>query len=148
VCAGDRVVLDSAVARVEHDDAANAFVNRQVVIDADHRRVAGDHTEGGVGRQRDSLDSVSAPAEHGDADIEAAHGPARDRHTGVACVVGDAEVANPFVEARAGRDAVTADRVAVQVERDVVRTDHDPVARAVGEIAVELRIGIDDRAAA
>jgi hypothetical protein len=70
------------------------------------------------------LDPVLAPAD-GDADIEAADGAARDRHAGVA-----GEVEMPWSQVlRRGttRPAVAADRVAVQVERDGVRTDHDPL---------------------
>ena len=117
------------------------------MIDAAPRRVGEDHAERGVVRRGDTLNPVFAPA-NGDADIETAHGAVLDRHAGVAGDVGDAEVANSFVEAGPGRYAVAADRVAVQVERDVVRTDHDPVARAAGEIAVERCVRSNDRAAA
>src|SRR5436190_17698395 len=45
--------------------------------------------------------------------------------------------------AAAGRGAVAVDRVAVQIEGDVIRPDQDPVVRAVDEILVEGRVGGD-----
>src|SRR5215218_10315354 len=48
----------------------------------------------------------------------------------------------------AGPGFVAIDRVAVEIERDVVGSDHDAVARAVHEVAVERRVGGDGVAAA
>ena len=65
----------------------------------------------------------------------------------VVAVVGDPDVA--YLPARAALDrlAVAGDRVTVQVERDVVGADHDAVARAVREVAVERRVRRDRVAA-
>ena len=43
---------------------------------------------------------------------------------------------------------IAIDRVAVEVERDVIGGDDDPVVRAVDEVVVERRVGGDRRAAA
>jgi hypothetical protein len=42
--------------------------------------------------------------------------------------------------------AVAVDRVAVQIERDVIGADHDSIVWAVDQIAVERRVS-DDRVA-
>jgi sulfur carrier protein ThiS len=44
--------------------------------------------------------------------------------------------------------SLASDRVAVQIEGDVVGADHDAVARTIDEVAVERRIGGDRLAAA
>ena len=51
------------------------------------------------------------------------------------------------VQLLAADHAVTVDRVAVEIERDVVGTDHEPVAGTVDEIALQPSV-LGDRLAA
>ena len=57
------------------------------------------------------------------------------------------EVAELALGALLERLAVAGDRVAVQIEGDVVGTDHDSVVRAAKEVAVERRVDRDRVAA-
>ena len=71
---------------------------------------------------------------------------ALDRDSMVACRVVDPEIAHLLFGA--AEHAVTVDRVAVQIELDVVRPDHDPATGAVDHIALQLRIARNRVAAA
>jgi hypothetical protein len=84
--------------------------------------------------------------EHEHAKAEARDRAVLDRDAVVA-VVGNPEVAE-LLRTRVDQRAVTAERVAVQIEGDVVGADHDPVVRAVEKVAVERRVGGDRLAAA
>jgi hypothetical protein len=73
--------------------------------------------------------------------------PAFDRHP-VVVEVEDADVARLVGRTVGELGAVAVDDMAVQVERDVVGADHDPVVGAVGEVRDELRVHGDRVAAA
>src|SRR6185503_1381630 len=82
--------------------------------------------------------------EHGGREVS--DGAVLDRYPVVAGGVVDAVIAG--VEVVAAEHAVAVDRMAVQIELDVVPPDHDPASRAVGQVAVELRIAADRGTAA
>ncbi len=66
-----------------------------------------------------------------------------DHEPGVAARVVDARVADLPPPALPDELVVTVDRVPVEVEGNVVGADHDPVVRAVDQVAVKLRVGLD-----
>ena len=99
-----------------------------------------------VVRGRETAEAIVARLEYEYGGRKVSDGAVLDRDPVVAGGVVDAVIAG--IELVAAEHAVTVDRVPVQIERDVVRPDHDPVARAVGQVAVELRIAADRGTAA
>ncbi len=71
-----------------------------------------------------------------------------DHEPGASAGVIDAGVADLLFPAVGDELVVAVDRVPVEVEGDAVGTDHDPVAWAVDQVAVKLRVGLDLVAAA
>jgi hypothetical protein len=65
----------------------------------------------------------------------------------VVAIVGDPDVAELVLRARVHQGVVTVDRVAVQIEGDVVGPDDDAVVRTIDEITVERRVDSDRVAA-
>ena len=91
--------------------------------------------------------AIVAGADNEDADPELAQRSALYGDPIVA-VVGHPDVTGLLPGVAPGRRrAVSVDPVAVEIEGDVVSADHDPVVRAVDEVAVEPRVG-GDRVAA
>jgi hypothetical protein len=63
-------------------------------------------------------------------------------------VIEHTDIADLVLPARFEGFAIAIDGMTVQVEGDVVGTDHDAVVRAIREINVEIRIDRDRVAAA
>ena len=84
---------------------------------------------------------------------ELAHGPVFDRHTAVtdlsATAVVEPAIHDPGVATTVprARVAVAVQNVTVQVQGDVVGTDHDAVTGAVDQVRVERRVLRDHVAA-
>src|ERR671910_1374970 len=153
----ERVVQDPDVMRIAQDEpdpavAVQRAISRTVPDDAPDLGEDSDADELVAGRSNSEHAVVSRPPAQGAEQhplAEVAHGAVPHGDAAVA-VVEQPEVVGLLsgVAADSGGTRVAVDQVAVQIEGDVVCPDHDPVVRAVDEIAVERRVGRDRVAAA
>src|SRR5215207_1748689 len=100
-------------------------------------------------RRGNTQQAVVAGPEDEWTDVELAHRAVHDGDPIVA-IVAYPDVTEPLLgvaRGSGGGGPVTVDSVVVQVERDIVGTDDDPVVGAVDEVVVEGRVG-GDRVAA
>src|SRR5215210_5641639 len=162
--AGHRVVRDQVVVGAANDDAVTVS-GHGVPLDPDVVREAAEHDPGAVVGGGVAFDlAVRDPAADEDAAEQVAGGrdtthavvacaaedldpirefpdlAALDRHPVVTTRVLDSNIAIRSREPGTVRHplAVAVNRVTVQVDRDVVGPDHEPVAPAVGEVVGEL----------
>jgi hypothetical protein len=119
-------LLDHAVGRVGHEDA----------------------DVGGVGDRQLVQTIVGGTPGDPDTDAELADCSAHDGEPVMAAKVGHADVTPITLRAGGDRRAVAVNGVAVEIQGDVVGTDHDAVVGAVDQVAVQGRVGGNGVAAA
>src|SRR5919106_778150 len=147
--APERVVEDADVVRTEQahpGPVGSEVAASRTVPDQASGRLGHHEAKEDVPGRRDAHHAVAACPPDKRANSELAYRAVQDRNA-ILAVVEYADVAELVLGAWLERLTVTIDRVAVQIQGDVVCPDHDAVVRTVDEVAVKRRVGGDRGAA-